>query len=700
LEYTTPGNIADSPDTLTEGGKKENQRMNNGSDEHAGEVILTDLIRFLHQEAPVDKFFAQIERAESLAGPISHRSSLVECIRMAMAIHNRLELQQQRAHGLLAVIESAQDLSSHLNLLELLRAIASKARNLLASQFAWISVYNPEVDQFQAQVTDGAIFKETDRMATGKEYGVLSMIISTGLPFSTSDYLADDRFPHDPRIDAIFRSEGITSVVGVPLLSKNEVIGLLFVADRYSRSHTALEISILCTLATHAAVAINTAKAFDLANKALKKGDIARAALEVHSREVQSAAEAHEQLTTLLAQGASLTMLCNKMAQLLDARILVVDEGLQIICQNSADDHDPASIPKWEPHGERSSAIEMAMRESRRTGQAVIAYNDGKMLCRVACVIGGADILGAILLFRGEDLGDLSVRTLERSASLVGIVLLSQERLDIHKSRDVAALLRGLLLPHQYEWASTLERAGQFDLNLEQPLSLLLLETNDLKATYIAKRLRAVTSLAGVVLDEIDSIIAVVCSTHRVQDVVQTCTRLLAGEFHTHFRGVLSKPATRAEALPVLYTTLRRALFVSRSLGVKGILGQNELALYSVLFETQDEASLNAFLETTIGPLLAHDRKKSAELTSTLLSYFDANRNARVVAKRMSIHVNTVRQRLTTIEEMLGHLGNPTRTLEIHMALRLWALSKPRDLLPKNPHEQQAAPFSVADIGS
>ena len=50
---------------------------------------------------------------------------------MAMAVRNRLELLQQREQGMLAVIESAQDLSSRLNLTSLLRAIVSKARNLL-----------------------------------------------------------------------------------------------------------------------------------------------------------------------------------------------------------------------------------------------------------------------------------------------------------------------------------------------------------------------------------------------------------------------------------------------------------------------------------------------------------------------------------------------------------------------------------------
>ena len=111
-------------------------------------------------------------------------------------------------------------------------------------------------------------------------------------------------------------------------------------------------------------------------------------------------------------------------------------------------------------------------------------------------------------------------------------------------------------------------------------------------------------------------------------------------------------------------------------LGIQGqVIGQNELALYSALFETHDQASLAHFLEATIGPLIEHDRRRSSELASTLLIYFDCNQNAKTTAQRLGIHVNTVRQRLATIEDMLGHWGQAARALEIHMALRLWSLS-------------------------
>jgi DNA-binding PucR family transcriptional regulator len=95
------------------------------------------------------------------------------------------------------------------------------------------------------------------------------------------------------------------------------------------------------------------------------------------------------------------------------------------------------------------------------------------------------------------------------------------------------------------------------------------------------------------------------------------------------------------------------------------------------LFETHDRASLTAFLDATIGALISHDRKRTSELAATLLTYFDSNQNAKVTAQRLQIHVNPVRQRLATIEDLLGHWGNASRALEIHIALRLWSLRAP-----------------------
>jgi DNA-binding PucR family transcriptional regulator len=110
-------------------------------------------------------------------------------------------------------------------------------------------------------------------------------------------------------------------------------------------------------------------------------------------------------------------------------------------------------------------------------------------------------------------------------------------------------------------------------------------------------------------------------------------------------------------------------------MGVQGhLVAQTEMTLYATLFETLDQAGLAAFLETSIGALTAHDRKRGSELAATLLAYFDCNQNAKLAAQQLAIHVNTVRQRLATIEDLVGDWSNAVKALEIHVALRLWNL--------------------------
>ena len=638
--------------------------------------IISDLIGLLHRDASPEEFAVRLAQAESLQADPGTNAGTVELVRMAMAIRNRLESQQQNEQGMLAVVESAKDLSSRLDLTELLRAIVTRARNLLGAQLTWLTVYDAENDKFRVLVSDGAISGSTTQMTVGRDLGVAGVVMTTRLPFSTADYLQDKRFPHDSLLDDTFRGEGIEALVGVPLLYDDEVTGLLFVADRYHRTHTALNISILSTLATHAAVAINNAKAFERANAAFQNAELARAQLERHARNVQSAAEAHEQLTSLLAKGASLGTICLSVAQLLGGSVIVIDEASQVISRATAPGYAGTAADGYAPHAAHSGAIRQALRESRLGGRSVIAYTQDGELCRVIAVIAGNEVLGAVLLYRFDELDETAVRTFERSSGIIGIVLLSQERMEATRNRDVSMLLRTLVSPRQDEPALTSDRAERFGLDLTQPISLMLVEIDDLKPAFIARRLRAHPPFSEILLDEVDGALVVVCGATKAQDILAELTSRAEREFGGKYRGVMSRPVKAAAEIPALYGTLRRALLVLGRIGIHGkIVAQDELALYSVLFETYDQASLKTFLNASIGELIAHDQRRGADLTNTLLSYFDSNQNATTTAARLGIHVNTVRQRLAAIEEMLGYWGSPNRALEIHVALRLWSLS-------------------------
>ena len=639
-----------------------------------GEKILSTLITLLHQGAPAEDFAQSLADAEAL--PVNtDKAELVESVRMAMAVRNRLELLQQREQGMVAVTESAQDLSSRLDLDNLLAAIVTRARNLLGADMAWISALDEERGVFQSLALEGGLTRSSIAMGIRSDRGTASIVMATRKPFATADYLHDNRFPHDPKFDDIFRAEGIAAMVGVPLIWQDQVIGLLFAANRYQRVHTTQNIAVLCTLATYAAVALKNARDFERINHALSKADAAHVELERHARGVQNAADAHAQITSLLARGAPLSTLCQTVADLLGGSVLVLDEAAQVISHGVAEGYQGTAAQRYQPHGEHSAELTRALRLARQAGRSMPAYETEGETCRVMPVIGGDDALGALALFHREPLEEVTERTFERSSSVIGIMLLSQERQEASKSRDMSALLRSLLSPRQGEMAGLANRTQRFGLDLSQPLTLMLVELETPGAAYAARRLLQLNAVALCLVDEVDGALALVCSTTRALEMRQAFTEWARREAGPGYRGVLSRPTTSATELPALYATLKRALGVLGRLGMQGqLIGQNELALYSALFETHDLSSLGQFLDASIGPVLAYDRKRNTELAATLLCYFDCNQNAKIAAQRLDVHVNTVRQRLANVENLLGHWGQASRALEIHIALRLWSL--------------------------
>jgi len=659
----------------------ENHSVANDIRSDTADRIAGDLIELLHRGAPAEDFARRLARAEALPEGSPGKSMLLERARMAAAVRDRLELQQQRERGMLAIMESAQDLSSRLDLTSLLSAIVSRARKLLGADLAWLSSYDAERGEFRVLVTDGALSPDTSSMMACRDRGVAGVVMSTRLPFTTTDYLHDKRFPHAARLDDTFRAEGICALVGVPLIWESDVIGLLFVADRYHRLYIAQSTSILCALAAHGAVALKNAREFERANAAVAKAALDRAELERHVRNIECAAEAHEKMTSLLARGASLSTLCQVIAQLLDGSMLVLDEAGEVVsrgaasCRGTDSCGTAAGTRDCALHGEHGVELSRALRLSRQTGRSVIAYEAGGESCRVMAVVRGDEALGSIVLFRREPLDEMSVRTFERSSSVIGIVLLSQERMEATKSASASTLLRLLLSPRQDAPALLANRAERHGLDLSRPLSLMLVEMDAPSASYAARWFRSVNPAPGALADEIDGLLVVLCGAAHAADVrksVSLCVRRRPGAVH---RGVLSRPVASPAEIPALYATLRRAVTVLGRIGVRNqVMGQNELALYSTLFETHDQESLGEFIDATIGPLIRHDRKRGSGLALTLLRYFDCSQNAKTTARHLGIHVNTVRQRLATIETLLGGWGDAPRALEIHIALRLWGL--------------------------
>ncbi len=111
---------------------------------------------------------------------------------------------------------------------------------------------------------------------------------------------------------------------------------------------------------------------------------------------------------------------------------------------------------------------------------------------------------------------------------------------------------------------------------------------------------------------------------------------------------------------------------ILNSLGIsEGIFPTEDFAPYTAMFGTAPE-QVERFMERMLGPLRRWDRTHSAELLSTLREYFESGMNIRSTATRMSVHVNTVKQRLERADLVLGQGWRaPERAFRLQVALRL-----------------------------
>lgn len=600
------------------------------------------------------------------------------------ALRASLEQAKLRERSLVAVLESARDLAAMRDVEAVLAGIVARARQLVGAGLAFLASHDAAADRFYMRWTDGAVSERLPRLTLERGYGMISLVAAAGAPYQSSSYERDGRFVHDPEVDAIFEEEGLSSLLGLPVSLGGELVGILYVGDRYARTYLGWEIAMLSTLAAHAAVAMQNARAFEETRAALEQAGAANERLARQAAGIRLAADAHEELTAAVARGGGPEDVARVLAARLDGVVVVLDEGGRPVATASPPTHggaeaarplpdpgQPGAIARFEGH---RNAIRAAVQESRAAARSVeVACGTGAS-CRVSAVMGGEGIIGAMVIWTRAPLDEFTARIFERSANVAGVVLLSQERIELAASRDRAAILRGLLSWHPHDVPRLVARAARHGVELREPMALAAVEAEGNRAAYVLRQLRAGPGLESALLDEVDGLVLVLAGGPAVQGMREALQARLRG-LGRQVTGVVSEPVPRLAELPQVYESLRRCLGLLRGLGRAGsIAAEAELRPYALVFERHGPEELAAFLGTTIGKLLDSDRKRGSALAATLLAYLDHEHNARRTASALGIHVNTLRQRFEQIDELLGDWRAGTRVLDLHLALRLWQL--------------------------
>ncbi|TEA77259.1 helix-turn-helix domain-containing protein [Allopusillimonas ginsengisoli] len=631
-----------------------------------------EIIRLLYRDAGRQDWTALQDRLARLPDGDS-KAQLLQRLSMGLTIKDRLAQHQQRERGLMAVIETAQDLTRITDADNVLQAIVQRARALLGCDVGYLSIYDAERSDFYVRATDGAFSERFRSIRIGLDTGVCGYVARHRSPYSSSDYAGDHRFNHSRYIDDAMRDENIASILGVPLLTDNEVSGVLFVGDRYVRSYTAWEKSILSTLGAQASVAIGNARLFEQAQDALARAEATNELLLRQTADTRAAAQAHEQLTALVARGGDLPDLCATLARRLNGRIVVCDEGGReiMLCSVEEGVRDTARDDRWV-----DDAVYAALAESRRTGRAASCEAPSSS-CTVCAVVGGEGLLGGLILYTAEPLNDVTARIFERGAMVTGVVLLLKAQRDSSLMSDAPVILRGLVHGPHGRFERLAEQAGQYGVDVRRPMRLLLIRTDRDYCSYLCRELQNRLGASSSLFDCIGDALLVLANDTQMtlaRETLLACLRRYRGTFS----GVMTNAVNNPDSLLLSFDVAERCLALLEALDRHGeVFSENQLALYTPLLNRADATAIDDFLVATLGRFYAGPQARDARrvaLAHTLLAYLDHGYNAAQTARTLSVHINTLRQRLETIDTLLGSRREAGRALEVHMALRLWQL--------------------------
>ena len=169
------------------------------------------------------------------------------------------EIKTRTLDGYLRLIEISRDLASTLDLDTLLSDIVHAAADITAAEAASILLYDDTARQLYFQISTNIDEPTMRGLIVPLDNSIAGWIVTNRQSVRIDDTQKDERFFGD--IDQTI-AYSTNSLLGIPLITKNKIVGVLEVVNKKRGKFTDADESILTVLGAQAAVAIENARLF------------------------------------------------------------------------------------------------------------------------------------------------------------------------------------------------------------------------------------------------------------------------------------------------------------------------------------------------------------------------------------------------------------------------------------------------------
>ena len=623
----------------------------------------TEFLELLLEDAAAIAYERPLVRARAAGAGTADLAELERAKLLALEVREAFAARRRRESELSALFDTASDLAALRGVDSVLTAIVRRARQLLGTDVSYLTLNDDSRGDTYMRVTDGSVSARFQALRLPMGAGLGGLVAQTAAPYATASYFDDARFRHTHEINDGVHDEGLVAILGVPLIRGSHVIGVLFAADRTERTFDRSEVSLLGSLAAHAAIALDNARLLDETRAALDELSAASRELRAHTASVERAAGAHDRFIDVVLRGGGVEDVAAAVTEALGGCITVLDEEGRVTPADA-----PATAAGLPP--DPAGALALA----RSTGRTV---RDGTWW--TAAVTVESELLGGLVLHRDDELSESDQRILERAALVTALLLLIRRTAGEAENRVRGELLGELLTSSNRDPDGLRERARRLGADLDRPVTVVVARVEE---RYRPRALAAATHLAATRggLAGIHDRCVVLCLPdlapgEAAATVCRELTQAGAGPVTAGGSGPARGPAAIAPA----HAEAARCAATLVALGRGGSAASaEELGFFGLL--VGDARDVAAFVTATLAPVLEYDAKRGTDLVATLQAFFECGSSPARAAEALRVHVNTVTQRLERVGRLIGKdWSTPDRALEVQLALRLHRLADVTD---------------------
>jgi sugar diacid utilization regulator len=476
--------------------------------------------------------------------------------------------------------------------------------------------------------------------------------------------------PEGVRVDV---GDGELEVLAIPMPRTGDPGG--FVAGVSLRVTDEQAMRVMATLARYGSVALENAELHARQREAIDR--LQRQHLETADQytRLERILSVHDTLALAVLEGRGLRSVLRSLGDFMDAEMVVVTV-------------DDRALARWPAEGDLDWRPDAVAGSPPRT----VIERSGDADRVAAPVVLDGEVLAWIIARMQGPAGDV-----ERAAVEYGALLVAVELLRERTALEVENRLRGGLLDELFGDGAVpdlvVKRAAAFGYDLDVRSRVFLVEpapsaggagavgapvdpesfhapVADSAARWSATNLVAVRGGAVVVV---------------VPDDPDSDPDGAARRFEDDLRATLQRRmpsvalnlavGTRCEGFDDYresYLAARRGLDLLRLLGRRDeVFSFRVSSLESMLLQSTRPEVIVRFISRFVDPLARYDRSHTSELQRTLEAYFDCGGTLEEAARRLHIHVSTLRYRLSKAADLLGVDPRDTAEgLDVQVALR------------------------------